>query len=200
MSKLNNIRAFICFKLPKRLISSIGRIQESVKQYELKIRWVRPENIHLTIKFLGDISWSDIDDIGIAIKETAADFAPLLLSARGLGIFPNFKRPRVIWTGLSGQVEELIGLQRMLDKKLRLIGFPKEKRPFKGHLTIGRVKGRLDASQLSDIINRFNKFETKQFSGDRIFLMQSELKPSGPIYTKLMSEFLVGGKCLCGNL
>ncbi|MCD6272036.1 MAG: RNA 2',3'-cyclic phosphodiesterase [Deltaproteobacteria bacterium] len=190
MSKLNKIRAFICFKLPKRLISSIGRIQESVKQYELKIRWVRPENIHLTIKFLGDISWSDIDDIEMAIKETAADFAPLLLSAQVLGVFPNIKRPRVIWIGLSGQVEELIGLQRMLDKKLRLIGFPKEKRPFKGHLTIGRVKGRLDARQLSDIISRFNKFETKQFSGDKIFLIQSELKPSGPIYTKLMSESL----------
>jgi 2'-5' RNA ligase len=166
-------------------------MQESIKQYELKIRWVRPENIHLTIKFLGDIRWSDIDDIGMAIKETAAGFDPLFLSAQGLGVFPNLKRPRVIWIGLSGQVEEFISLQRMLDQKLQLIGFPKEKRPFKGHITIGRVKGRLDSPQLSDIINRFSsKFAAKQFSADRIFLMQSELKPSGPIYTKLMSESL----------
>ena len=192
MSKLVNIRAFICFKLPKRIILSIRELQESIKDSGLKIRWVKAENIHLTIKFIGDISWSDIDDIGLAIKETAGDFAPLLLSAQGLGVFPNLKRPRVIWTGLSGQIEELIGLQKILDKKLRLIGFPKEKRPFKGHLTIGRVKGRLDSRKLSEFMNRFNKFETKQFSCDRIFLMQSELKPSGPIYTKLMSEPLSG--------
>ena len=192
MSKLVNIRAFICFKLPKRIILSIRELQESIKDSGLKIRWVKAENIHLTIKFIGDICWSDIDDIGLAIKETAGDFAPLLLSAQGLGVFPNLKRPRVIWTGLSGQIEEFIGLQKILDKKLRLIGFPKEKRPFKGHLTIGRVKGRLDSRKLSEFMNQFNKFETKQCSCDRIFLMQSELKPSGPIYTKLMSEPLSG--------
>ena len=192
MSKLVNIRAFICFKLPRRIILSIRELQESIKDSGLKIRWVKAENIHLTIKFIGDIRLSDINDIGLAIKETAGEFAPLLLSAQGLGVFPNLKRPRVIWTGLSGQIEELIGLQKILDKKLRFIGFPKEKRPFKGHLTIGRVKGRLDSRKLSEFMNRFNKFETKQFSGDRIFLMQSELKPSGPIYTKLMSEPLSG--------
>ena len=192
MSKLVNIRAFICFKLPRRIILSIRELQESIKKSGLQIRWVKAENIHLTIKFIGDIRLPDIDDIGLAIKETAGDFAPLLLSAQGSGVFPNLKRPRVIWTGLSGQIEELIGLQKILDKKLRLIGFPKEKRPFKGHLTIGRVKGRLDSRKLSEFMNRFNKFETKQFSCDRIFLMQSELKPSGPIYTKLMSEPLSG--------
>lgn len=188
MSKLVNIRAFICFKLPRRIILSIRELQESIKDSGLKIKWVKAENIHLTIKFIGDIRLPDINDIELAIKETAGDFAPLLLSAQGLGVFPNLKRPRVIWTGLSGQIEELISLQKILDTKLRLIGFPKEKRPFKGHLTIGRVKGRLDSRKLSEVMNRFNKFETKQFSCDRIFLMQSELKPSGPIYTKLMSE------------
>ena len=181
------MRAFICFKLPERLISSIGRIQVSVKQYGLKIRWVRPENIHLTIKFLGDIKWSEIDGIGRLIKETAMDFTPLLLSAQGIGVFPNLNRPRVIWIGISGQIEELIGLQKMLDNKLRIIGFPKEKRPFKGHLTIGRIKGSIDSNKLSDVLNQINRFAASPFSVDKIYLMQSDLKPLGAVYTRLMT-------------
>ena len=187
MSKLNTIRAFICFKLSERLISSIGRIQESVKQYDLKIKWVRPENIHLTIKFLGDIKCSEIDDIGRLIKETAMDFTPLLLSAQGIGVFPNLNRPRVIWIGISGQIGELIGLQKMLDNKLQIIGFPKEKRPFKGHLTIGRIKGSIDSNKLSDVLNQINRFAASPFSVDKIYLIQSDLKPSGAVYTRLMT-------------
>jgi 2'-5' RNA ligase len=188
MANLGHIRAFICFKLPERIISSICRLQKSMQNSGLQVRWVRPENIHLTIKFLGNIRVSDINDIEIAVQETAANFSPLLLSAGGSGVFPNIRKPRVIWTGIEGQRKELVDLQKMLADKLECIGFPKETRPFKGHLTIGRLKGRVDSRKLAENISRFNSFTTKQFSCDRIFLMQSELKPSGPIYSRLMSE------------
>lgn len=188
MTNLRHIRAFICFKLPGRIISSIRGLQKSMHNSGLQVRWVRPENIHLTIKFLGNIRVSDINDIEIAVQETAVNFSPLLLSAGGAGVFPNIRKPRVIWTGIEGQRKELVDLQKMLAEKLGCIGFPKETRPFKGHLTIGRLKGRVDSRKLAENISRVNSFTTKQFFCDRIFLMQSELKPSGPIYSRLMSE------------
>ena len=186
----DTIRTFIAFQLPGKIISSIRKVQDGIKSYGFKIRWVHPENIHLTLKFLGDIDTVDIEKIGDAVIRTVKGHAPLSLTAKGIGVFPAIKRPRVIWAGITGQIDLLIGLQKILDETLEEIGFPKESRSFKGHLTLGRMKGKIDPKRLVDAIKEFQGFESETFVADKIFLFKSELKPAGAVYTKLMSVSL----------
>ena len=183
-------RAFIAIELPEEITAFIHKIQEGLRSYGLKARWVRPENIHLTLKFLGDINNEDIKKAGDAIISAAGENASMSLGAKGIGVFPGVKRPRVIWTGIAGQTKELADLQKTLDEKLETAGFPKEMRPFKGHLTIARIKGKVDARRLIDAMQEFGRFESKTFMADEVVLFKSELKPSGAVYTKLMSATL----------
>jgi 2'-5' RNA ligase len=92
--------------------------------------------------------------------------------------------------GITGQLETLVGLQKTLDKNLEAIGFPKEKRPFKGHLTLGRIKKKIDTNTFIEALDTFGNFETETFTADRVVLYKSELKASGAVYTKLMSARL----------
>ena len=184
-------RAFIAIELPEEIIAFIRKIQEGLRSYGFKARWVRPENIHLTLKFLGDINNEDIKKAGDAIISTAGENASMSLGAKGIGFFPGVKRSRVIWTGIAGQTKELRDLQKTLDGKLETVGFPKEKRPFKGHLTIARIKRKIDAGRLVDAMKEFGRFESKTFMADEVVLFKSELKPSGAVYSKLMSAALV---------
>jgi 2'-5' RNA ligase len=105
-------------------------------------------------------------------------------------VFPGIKRPRVIWTGVSGQVNQLFGLQKRLEDNLDGLGFPKENRPFKVHLTFGRVKNRLDPKRLGDALSEFSGFESAEFVADRVILYKSDLKPAGAVYTKLVEAVL----------
>jgi RNA 2',3'-cyclic 3'-phosphodiesterase len=186
-------RAFVAIKLPDEISAFIHKIQEGLRSYGLKARWIRPENIHLTLKFLGDINNEDIKKAGDVIIRAAGENPSMSLGAKGIGVFPGVKRPRVIWTGISGQKKELTDLQKTLDGKFEIIGFPKEKRPFKGHLTIARVKGKIDSGRLVDAMKEFGGFESKTFMADEVFLFKSELKPSGAVYSKLMSAALNPG-------
>lgn len=181
------IRAFIAFKLPERITSQIHVVQESIKAYKFKIKWVQPQNIHLTLKFLGNIPASDTEKIRDAIIEAVRDVEPILLSAKGIGVFPDLKRPRVLWVGIAGQKNSLIGLYQALEENLETIGFTKESRPFKGHLTLGRIKGRIPSKRLVQVMEEFIDFETETFEANKIILFQSEQTPSGAVYTKLAS-------------
>ena len=186
----DTIRTFIAIEIPGNIISKIRELQKNLKVYGFKIRWVRPENIHLTLKFLGNIEAGDVDKINNAISNTVAGVVPISLAAKGIGVFPGIRRPRVLWIGLTGQLEPLMSLQKKLDENLRAIGFPKEKRPFKGHLTLGRIKTKIDARRFGDALMASRNFESETFTADRIILYKSELKPSGAVYTKLAEASL----------
>jgi len=183
----DTIRAFIAIKLPEKITVSISKIQEGLRSYGFKVKWVRPENIHLTLKFLGNIDRADTEKVGSAISESVKTYAPLSLIAKGIGVFPNIKRPRIVWTGVAEQRNRLAGLQRHLDDHLESIGFQREKRPFKGHLTIGRVKQRIDSNRLMEAMKECAKFESEAFIINEIVLFKSELNPTGAVYTQLMS-------------
>jgi 2'-5' RNA ligase len=186
-----SIRTFVAVEFPEKIISWIGSIQENLRSYGLGIRWVPPGNIHLTLKFLGDIKESDVESVGRAMFASTRRFAPLSITAKGIGAFPSFKRPRVIWIGVCGPIHDLIALQRTLDDNLNAIGFPKEKRPFKGHLTLGRVKDRIDPKILLNAVQAFSGFESEPFVIDKLVLFKSDLKPSGAVYSKLMEADLI---------
>ncbi|MFO7666094.1 MAG: RNA 2',3'-cyclic phosphodiesterase [Desulfobacterales bacterium] len=183
----DKIRAFVALKLPESTVSSIKRMQEDLKPYRFPVRWVQPEKIHLTIKFFGEIAESDIDKIGAAMCDCACGYGPLSLSARGVGVFPGITRPRVIWTGISGEASLLSALRNDLENRFEETGFEREDRPFKGHLTIGRFRERADSGKLIEAIRKFQDFESEMFVAEELCLFKSDLRPEGPVYTELLS-------------
>lgn len=182
---VESFRAFIAIDLPERIRASIGTAQETLKSYGFRVKWVRPESIHLTLKFLDNIDVDRTDAIANAMRLAVRGRAAPSLSARGLGIFPNARRPRVIWVGLGGQVDHLKSLQQALDGHFADLGFPAERRPFKGHLTLGRVRGKIAVDRLQEALAKLNAFESEDFEANRIILFKSELRPTGAVYTQV---------------
>ena len=184
------IRAFIAIEVPEPVLRAIATAQDTFRGSGLKIRWVRKEGIHLTLKFLGDIDTDDVDKIRAAMERAAKTFSPFTVRGEGIGVFPDLKRPRVVWVGVSGDVEVIRALQGDLETQLSSLGFQKERRPFKGHLTLGRVKDRLDRMKLSEALERLKDFRTEFFTAQSVVLFQSDLRPSGAVYSRLAEVVL----------
>jgi RNA 2',3'-cyclic 3'-phosphodiesterase len=182
------IRAFIAMTLPEPLAGLVSEVQQTLKSQGLRIAWVPPGNVHLTLRFLGDIEPADIDPIAAVMSECAQRMFPLALSVNGLGVFPDLRRPRVVWLGITGDMPRLIAFQQYLDARLVALGkgrFKPEDRPFKGHLTLGRIKARLDSGILVKALRETGRVGSPAFTVDAILLIQSRLTSSGSIYTPL---------------
>jgi len=179
------IRSFIAIPLPESMKAHIRKIQDNIRSKGLKLRLVKPENIHLTLKFLGDIPLPGIDAVSGAIAQTSENFKPVTLGAKGIGVFPGIKNPRILWVGLKGETHSLIQFQQSLEENLIPLGFEKEKRSFKAHLTIARIKDRVSPKDLLQVIEKYGNIESETFTAHEIILYQSFLKPTGAVYTKL---------------
>lgn len=179
------LRAFIAIELPETISREMAAIQRQLKAYDLKLRWVNVHNIHLTLKFLGDIAPANVDNIVHAIHAAAGHVSAFELMVQGLGVFPGIRRPKVLWTGLGGDTERLKHLQHDLEDSLALHGFSKEKRAYKGHLTLGRFKGPVDPADLVRIMEAEGLFKPLILPVDEIVLMQSRLTPDGAVYSPL---------------
>ena len=182
---VETFRAFIAIDLPDSVRSSLETAQETLKSYGFRIKWVRPQSIHLTLKFLGNIDVAQTDAIVNAMDLAAKGCTALTLAPSGVGVFPNVRRPRVIWVGIGGQLDPLKNLQRALEVQLADLGFPSESRPFKGHLTLGRVKGKIAAHRLQTALSDLEMFESNSFEVNQIILFKSQLQSSGAVYTKV---------------
>ena len=178
-------RAFIAIDLPESIRSFLSEAQEALKLYGFRVKWVRPQNIHLTLKFLGNTAIADTGKIAAAMALAARNCPVVSLAAKGVGVFPDVRRPRVIWAGLDGQLEVLANLQQTLDAHLADLGFPGETRAFKSHLTLGRVKGKIASDRMIAAIDKLKEFESESFETHQIILFKSELRPSGAVYTKV---------------
>ena len=178
-------RAFVAIDLPDSVRSALATAQETLKSHGLRVKWVRPQSIHLTLKFLGNIDSALTDEVVSAMSLAASGCSGLTLTARGIGVFPNPRRPRVIWAGLSGQLDNLKHLAETLDAHLGDRGFARETRDFKAHLTFGRVKGKIAAGRLQAAMLQLESFESESFDVSQIILFKSELRPSGAVYTKV---------------
>nr|HID60160.1 RNA 2',3'-cyclic phosphodiesterase [Desulfobacterales bacterium] len=184
------IRTFIAVELPEHVLVEIRKVQAALKRHNLNIRWVLTENIHLTLKFLGDVAQSEIGRILETIEKATDNLKRFSLYGKGIGVFPGPHRPQVIWVGVKGEIDVLEGLQARLENGMESLGFAREHRPFTPHLTLGRVKGRLNRALLLKAMEELNDFQTKPFSVDSVVLFRSVLKPDGVVYTKL-SEVLL---------
>lgn len=186
------IRTFVAVSLPDRVVAALAGLQEKLREFGIAMRYTAPENIHLTLKFLGDVRAADADAIGGHLEQAAAGFAPIRLEARGMGVFPGARRPRVLWTGVKGETGRLESLQRAVEARMAAMGFEKENRPFSAHLTLGRFRGRADPVRIADAIREFGGFASSSFEAASIELFQSTLTPKGPVYKVLSSHRLSG--------
>ena len=186
MTDDKTIRAFLAIDPPDEVIREIGAVQGRLRKLiEGDIRWVRPEGIHLTLKFFGDIFAADVANIAAAAEKAVEKEKPFSLSIGGAGVFPDPRRPRVLWLGMNGDVERLLAFQKGLDQSLHEIGFPREERPFRPHLTLGRIKTPRGLIGLARALEKGEEYTAGRFVASGLSLLQSELTPRGAIYKQL---------------
>jgi len=184
-----NIRAFLAIEPPENILQEISRLQEKLKrEINGRLSWTRPQGQHLTLKFFGDISRENINSISSAVQKRVAAEQKLNLKIEKLGVFPDARKPRVLWCSVTGDLERLINLQKKLDGDFAALGFPAEDRSFKAHLTLARIKDPRDITGLSEALKKHDLFKAGEFVADKLFLFQSNLSPQGAVYTKL-AEF-----------
>lgn len=184
------IRAFVAITLPPALQQAIERVQDDMRRQVPGWRWVPPGNVHLTLKFLGDIASDRIESIVQAMQQGVADQRRFLLQARGLGCFPGLTRPRVLWMGLEDAHQVLGPLQARVDAALAAQGFAPEKRPFRPHLTIARAQDNIDRGRLAMLLRTYHAEPVGTLTVDGIHLIQSQLHRDGAVYTRLRSLVL----------
>jgi len=184
---VKTIRAFIAIELPVEIRRSIHQVVE-VYQRSFKpgwVRWVGDNNLHLTLKFLGDTPMQSLPAIQTWMDLIAAENRVFTVCIAGSGMFPSARKPRVIWLGLDAK-KQLADLARSLDDQLGELNIPKEERPFSPHLTIGRVSRELsdqEMMKLGEVVLRNQPGEVGKLTVDHIALMRSELRPEGPLYS-----------------
>ena len=182
---MEKVRTFIAIKLTPEIISNISKVQEELKRSGAEVRWVKPENIHLTLKFLGHITKEELERVKLITREALNPFMPFEVSISGLGAFPVIKHPRVIWAGIDKGKERLKEVASHIEESLAKIGFAKEKRTFSPHLTLGRAKSAKGRERLITALTRSEATNLGKISADKVSIMKSQLTPHGPIYTTL---------------
>ena len=178
---IGTIRAFICLELPKHVRDTIDvKATSLLKKTGARCSWVKPGNLHLTLKFLGDIPESIVPKLAAALEKVVAKAAPLSLSLKDVGTFGG-RNPRVIWVGIGGETVALEEMANAVDRAVANLGFPREKRRFGPHLTIARVRESKSAKRLLEKIEEI-ELPNESFIADRVTLMKSTLSTGGSIY------------------
>ena len=186
MADRGTIRAFLAMDPPPEVLRRIADIQEVLKKtLRGSISWVRPEGIHLTLKFFGDMAIEGLQPISEVVSGQAAGTCPLQLNIKGFGVFPGIRRPRVLWLGVGGEVARLIALQGVLDQGFETCGIKKEERPFRAHLTLARIKSPQGLSGLDKALEEKEAESAGSFEAKGLILFKSDLTPKGAIYTVL---------------
>jgi RNA 2',3'-cyclic 3'-phosphodiesterase len=185
------MRCFIAIEIPSEIKSAFIELQNDLRIAEADVAWTNPDNVHLTLKFLGEIDKKLISEVEKVCLETIADMRPFNLSINGTGFFPNARHPRVLWVGLGGEVERLEQLQEHLDERLGGIGFDIEEKDFQPHLTVGRIRSN---KNLRELLTRSGGYTLPAFSFavEEIVLMKSDLLPSGACHTELARAKMKG--------
>lgn len=182
-----NLRLFVAAEIPEDIRVKLAEVIDSLSSPKDGIKWVRPASIHLTLKFLGSVGEEALDDVKGAVKEALSGFCGMddvKLTAGKLGAFPGGKRIRVIWVGLGGEMEILGGVRDALEDSFLRLGFPREERGFRPHLTIGRVKGKANRD-IVDKIEDKKDIVLGDFLVSGLHLYKSDLRPTGAVYTSL---------------
>lgn len=189
-----DLRCFIAIELPEEVKKSLRELQSRLKaQSQAPVKWVEPSNIHLTLKFLGNVATDRVDAIAAAMSGATQGTGPFSLDVSELGVFPNPKRVQIVWVGLGGGLEKLGALQERIEGAMGKLGFPPEKRRFTPHLTLARLRDRAtptEREKLGRLIAETVLDSARSFGVDSVVLMKSQLTPQGPIYSRLSAAKL----------
>lgn len=182
------MRTFIAIELPQEVRGSLSQLQNQLKTTGADVKWVEPKNIHLTLKFLGDIDDERLDKIKTILEDTVENKNTYLLRLSSIGAYPKINYPRVIWIGAEEGDNQTQEIAKILEEKISKIGIPKETRPYSSHITIGRVRSSLNRQKLvwnlCALENKLSE-ENLEFWVNKITLFKSTLTPKGPIYEVL---------------
>lgn len=187
---MEQIRSFIAVELPEEIKTRLEQLEAQLKsETQTRVKWVDPNSIHLTLKFLGNIDAGRTGEITRVMEEAVKGIPPFRLSVKDLGVFPNIRRVQVAWVGLSGEVDRLRQLQQRLESNLEQLGFAAESRAFTPHLTIARIRNQAspDERQKFGQLITGTSFDAGEISVDAISLMRSQLTRQGAIYSRLGS-------------
>jgi 2'-5' RNA ligase len=179
------IRAFLAIDLPASLRPVLSWAQEELKKSGADIKWVPVGNIHITLKFFGNITDVQVDDISEAVTAMAAGQPPFTLTVTDAGAFPSPKNPRVVWLGVGGELDVAREFHRRLEIAFASLGFAPEDRPFSPHLTLGRVKSPAGRAELTQGLVNLPPPEAPPFQVGEIVLFRSNLTPRGAAYLPL---------------
>jgi 2'-5' RNA ligase len=179
---MDKIRAFIAVDIP--VSQKVIEVINELKKIQLNAKIVETENLHLTLKFLGDTDEDLIDKIGEIISDVIIDIPSFEITLKKMGVFPNQKYIKVVWIGVEN-TEFLKKIAEKIDPKLGDLGFEKERRSFSAHLTIARVKSPKNKEKLLGLLDKYQETDFQILKVNKIFLKKSVLTPEGPIYTNL---------------
>ena len=188
---MEQVRSFIAIELPEELKLGLTRLEAQLKSGEQSwVKWVDPHSIHLTLKFLGNISIDRTGEITRAMEEAAQGVSPFHLEVKDLGASPSLRRVQVAWVGIGGEIDKLNQLQKRIEANLVPLGFTPEARPFTAHLTLARLRNQasLDERQRFGQLIAGTRFEAAYtIKVEAISLMRSQLTREGAIYSRISS-------------
>ncbi len=188
----STLRAFIAIDLPEDIQEQLSKVAHDLKCNlgEEVIRWVPIQNIHLTLKFLGNVPLRNLGVLEQILSDIAHQHQPFRIQIGGLGAFPKIRAPRVIWIGVENS-PELIAVQKAVDRETARLGYPSEGRAYSAHLTLGRVSRHATSHDIERIANYLMEYKTPNVLGSmlvrELLLFRSDLIPSGAIYTRLFT-------------
>jgi 2'-5' RNA ligase len=184
------IRVFIAIEIDSEIKNKLSEYLSKLKRTGADVKWVAPENIHLSLKFIGDIEKEALINMNKVISDAVSSIEPFSISIGNIGAFPSLNKPRVVFVCVQEQGNNLLKIYERLDKGVEPLGIKKESRKYVGHITLGRVKSQKNISKLKNTLNS----ETERYFGREkvtsLSLIQSRLTPTGPLYTRLNNFIL----------
>jgi 2'-5' RNA ligase len=179
------IRAFAAVELDGPIRDAVAALVNRLRARPFRVAWVRPENLHLTLRFLGQIDSERVEAYAALVRDEAARLTPFVARVRGIGVFPDARRPSVVWTALGSETNTLQEIYEIVERAARSIGLAPEYRAFAPHVTLGRVRRESPAIDLAPILEVEKDFDAGAFTVEAVSLFSSELTPQGARYTRL---------------
>ena len=183
------MRVFISVNLSALARKELGELTQKLQKSHWPVRWEKPEKIHVTFTFLGELKNLRTEKLKNILEKACSGIKPFTISFKGLGAFPDFVQPRVVWVGLKGDLKSLAALQKGIEKELKKAGIWFDKKPFTPHVTIGRVKKGISKGYLLDLGKKIKKLRQIDFQSrilvDSVEIMKSDLLPGDSVYTEL---------------
>ena len=187
---MTTYRLFIAAELPTTVRAELARAQEQLRRGNPPVKWVAPPAIHLTLRFLGETDVALLPALGTALRTALAGHPRMMLQLTSAGAFPNMRRPSVVWAGVGGSTAAIHRAAAAIETQVAALGFPRESRPFRAHLTLGRVRREATQAQLErlgEAIRSLPPLAPAAWTVERVVLFRSSLRSSGPVYTELDS-------------